>query len=887
MSRLLVWFRRLLGVFQAKKRDAEMSEEMRLHLEGLIERNIANGMSREEARFAALRLFGGVAQLEERCRDERRSLGLDALLRDVRFAIRQLHKNPAFTAVVVLTLALGIGANTAIFSFFSGIILRPLPFSEPDRLAIVQQSALKFGDISYSPAEATQLQAQTTTLEGVASYSAEVATLTGRGAPESLFCSVVSGNLFSVLGSKPRMGRTFLPEEARAGARRVAVVSNRFWRFTLGERNNALGETITLNGVPFTIIGVMGPEFEFPRWIDAWLNPAGSAPEFRVGQRVETTERDDNYLSLVGRVKRGTDFTQAETELTGLVRRTAAADDGSTFDRSVHLMPMRLEAIGTISTALGLLLGFVGLVLLIACLNVANLLLARATTRQREIALRVALGASRFQIARQLLTESLVLSVLGGAVGVVLGWWGSRFLLQLAPADLPRLTEVKLDSWVLIFSVALSIVTGIGFGMAPVLHSSSPDLTTAMKEGAQNLSGGSRRQRLRGMLVATEVALSVVLLLSAGLLLRSFWKMLQVPLGYQTTNIISGRIGFSDPQYQNRNKSIAAYRQVLERIAALPGAESVAASFDQMGVSWGHVVFIPEGQSYATPEEAPHAAIHAISPAFFKTLGIPLLQGRDFTMDDDENAPDVVIINSTLARRYFPDGQAIGRRLKFGFGPEQNNRPLPVIIGVVADVKHDGPEAESGNRAYTVLTQNSRMNFFVFIRTPLDIATMGAALKRVVQEIDPNVPVAGVSDLSQTVAFPATKRRFPLILMSLFAGLALVLASIGIYAMTAYAVAQRTREIGIRMALGARAGEVVRLVLSQGIRFVFVGTATGLIGGGVAALLLRSLLFGIPILDPVTFSIIPLFLLAVAVGACWIPARRAAKVDPMIALRSE
>jgi putative ABC transport system permease protein len=812
------------------------------------------------------------------------------MLFDFRHAFRQLTKAPGFTAVIVLTLALGIGANTAIFSFFYGILLRPLPVVMPERVALIRQSTPSTGDLKFTADEFLELQARSRTLDELACYSTEIATITGYGAAEAAFCAIVSPNFFSLLGARPRIGRVFAPDELTpvdgAIGPRQAVLSDRFWRQHFGAQTALLGQSLVFNGVPFTVIGIMPPGFEFPRWVDFWLSPAGPLPEREVNVP-GATELDTGalFLSILGRASDGVSASDIEKEFAQLLSTGVGSRQ---VERMVRSENLHQRLVGSARPALAMLLGCVGLVLLLACANVANLLLARATTRQREMGIRAALGGTRWRVARQLLTESMVLAGLGGIAGVLLGTWGTDLLIAVAPTELPRLSEVRLDMWVIGFAVGVSVMTGIAFGIVPAFHAASVDLTRLMKEGETTVSAGAGSLRLRGALVAAEVAVSLVLMIVAVLLFRSFSRTVAVDLGLDTHGVVKARVVFGGAAYDTPEKRLAVYRAVQDRLASVAGIESIGLSWNQpVNEVWLRRGFAVDSVAFDAAGEVPQAGVHPVSPGFFDTLRIDLRQGRGFTPADDEHAPPVVIVNESLARHFFPVGKAVGGRLRFINESATPEGPWAEIVGVVEDVRHDGAETPAGFQIYQPYPQAPIPSFFVTMRTRFDPTTAGNALKGVVASIDPKMPVSYVADLAETAAWPGVKRRFALVLVGTFAALALVLAAVGIYAVMTYAVTQRLREIGIRMAMGASREAVVRLVLRHAFQIVGAGLLVGVAGGAGAALLLERLLYETQPLDPVTFVTVPLVFAAIALLACWVPVRRATRIDPAMAMRAE
>ncbi len=881
------FLRRFHRWFRRAKLDADMTREMRTHLEFQTERNRAAGMKTDDAHYAALRQFGNVASFQEQAREQRGWVWLEQTMQDVRFAARQLRRSPGFASVVIVTLALAIGANTAIFSFFRGILLQPLPYAEPERVVLLKKGVRDFGDaignVALFAADFVDLQKGTRTVAQLATFTADVATLTGRGEPDLVYGAIVSHDFFPALGGRPILGRTITPADRAGSGDRPVVVSSEFWRSHLGGAPDAVGRTIILNRVALTVVGVMPDDFDFPRGVKFWAAPLGAAPENQLGAPVyDARGRGNNVRLVFGRLRAGVTPDEAEQELTALVQRLP---NPNTTARSIRLVNMRDQEVGDVRPALALLLACVGLVLLIACLNVANLMLSRATTRQREMGVRLALGSGRGRIVRQLLTESVLLALLGGTAGVLLSRWGLDLLVRLAPDGIPRLSAVRVDGWVLGFALAISTFTGVLCGLAPVLETAKADLASSMKVGGRSGSAGKLPQRLRAWLVTGEVAISMVLLVAAGLLLRSFWQMQASSWGFSPVQVVSARVAFMDERYNANPARLAFYHALIEKLEAAPGFEAVGTSLDRIGESWVHIPFTPEGRVYARPEDAPQANLHLlVSPGYFRTLGIPLVQGRAFEPADGETADRVVIVDSALARHYFPGESAVGKRVSFVFFGEAVQAR---IVGVVGPVKSDGPAGEARPDLYVPFPQFPWNNLFVHVRTPVGVAAAGATIKRIVSEIDATAPVIELADMEQVIAKPANARRFPLGLLAVFAAVALLLAAVGIYGVTAYSVAQRTREIGVRMALGAQPGEVVALVLRQGFRPIALGLGAGLVGSAGAAFEIRHMLFEVAPLDAWTFATIPVGLLALALAACAWPARRAARVDPLVALRAE
>lgn len=804
---------------------------------------------------------------------------LQDLRQDVGYGWRMLRKTPGFTLVIVLTLALGIGANTAIFSFFHSVLLRPLPLTDPDRVVIFQQAPGRSGHIKAEgvgllTADYLDIKRNSRTLSDAATYILDALTLTGVDTPDMINCVSVTHNFFTVLGAKAALGRVFTPDDFRSGAR-LAVLNHSYWRSMFGSNPDVLGKQVRLEGVSFTIVGVMPPDYDFPLLAKFYLSCAGPTPEGMPGSEQELTGRGRRVRTVIGRLQPGITLAQAESELGTLV---ANLPNPAMLKRPVYLVTMRDQIVGSVRGALRVLFGCVGLVLLLACLNVANLVLARANSRQRETGIRLALGANRWRLARQTLTESVLVALIGGVLGVGIGVLCLRALVALAPQDLPRLATVGIDSWVLVFAFGVSVLTGIVFGLAPALELTSVDLSRTLNEASRGGSTGVERRRLRSILVGGEVAISLVLLVAAGLLLRSFWQMQAVSWGIDAQQVVSMRIGFP----ANHTDYLAVHRTLLDKLEHEPGVEAVGLSFDRVGVSWWQGMFAPDTQAFAKPEDMPKCSFHTANPGYFHALRIPVLKGRTFTDDDNEKGRPVVIIDANIAHIWFPNVEPVGRKIKFPRGGSEAE-----IVGVVGSVKSNGPEAAPGVDIYLPIFQAPQNNVFALIRTRLPASTVTTAVRRIIRSLDPTWPVADIATMDAVVDRAAAGRRFPLIIICAFAGLALTLAAIGIYAVTSFAVAQRTREIGIRMALGSEPGAVIRLLMLQGAVPIVAGLAIGLAGGTALAFAMRTLLFGVPPIDLATFLLVPLVLSAIAGVACWLPARRAAAVDPIITLRAE
>jgi putative ABC transport system permease protein len=811
------------------------------------------------------------------------------VLSEFRLALRSFARTPGYAGVIVLTLALGIGANTAIFSFFNAILFRPLPFSSPETIVVVKKKAQDYSepmgnDVGLLAADFRELQPAVRSLSEMATYTLEAPTMSGRGLPDIAIGTVVSQNFFSLLGTTAARGRVFTPEDAAGGGGgRLVTVSHKYWQTRLGGDPQIVGQTLLLNKVPFTIVGVMPADFEFPHDAQFWATPAGPVPENSIGNVPANYGGRGNYIrTIIGRLQHGVGIAQAEQELAALVARLP---NPNLIQRSVHLLTMRDQVVGNVRWTLVLLLGGVGLVLLIACFNVANLMLSRATARQREIGIRLALGSSRWRIARQMLSESLVLSLFGGIVGVLLSIKALALLVQFAPEGIPRLAAVDLDATVLGFALLISIGTGLVSGLAPVFGTMRADFVTLIKSGGdRGGSAGAAPKLLRNGLVAGEVAITLMLLVAAGLLLRSLEKISATPWGFRPEQVVSARVTFMEERYGQPAAQRQFFRALSEKLGAVPGFESAGISFDRIGQSWLIYPFLPEGHDYANPADMPQASYHIISPSYLATMGVVLQQGRFFTLQDDETTDPVVIIDEALAKRFFPERQAVGKRIGLR---RQSGIVWAQVVGVVSVVKSDGPAALPRPELYLPYLQEPFNSFYLHARTTMGVAAAGARFAEVLQQVDAGVPMAHLENMEQVISKAGAGNRFPLGISGGFAVFALLLAGLGIYAVTAYGVAQRTREIGVRMALGATPSSVVSLVLRQGFGPIGVGLVIGLIGSVIEALVMRNLLFGVEPLDLPTFVVIPLVLVGFALLACWLPARKAARVNPLEALRTE
>jgi putative ABC transport system permease protein len=813
---------------------------------------------------------------------------MDTLLHDVRFGARMLRKSPGLTATAIFALALGVGVNTAIFSVVDAVLLRPLPYAEPGRLvSVAGTNARRPGEpLPVSYPNFADWRGQATAFERLAAYDPTDFNLVAGGRPERVKGAVVTSDLFALLGAGPQLGRQFTAEEDVPGAAPAVILSHGLWQRQFGGDPAAVGRALPVGGRPANIVGVMPSGFAFP--------PGAEPAELWAPMSFNETyiaERNMHNLGVVGRLAAGATVEQARAEMEAVAARLAEQYPASNGGWGARVVPLQEHLVGNVRPALLMLLGAVAFVLLIACANVANLLLARASSRRKEMAVRAALGAGRWRVARGLLVESVMLALAAGALGLLLAFWGTDLLVALGPGDLPRIGEVALDERVLLFTLAVSLLTGVGFGLAPAAQASRADLVDALKEGGSNPSarpGG----RLRGALVVSEIALALVLLVGAGLLVRSFARLLEVDPGFRPEGVVTMQLQLSDASYAENHQVVSFYDRLLERARGLPGVvEAGLVTTVPLGKGAMALTYDVEGRPPAPPNERTSASFDVASPGYFRAMNIPLVRGRTFTDADREGSPAVVIVSETMARRAWPGEDPLGKRITMGASASGPPPPSREVVGVVGDVKHGGLEAEVKEAIYAPYGQVPWPNVTLVARTEADPDATAVAMRAAVRGVSPDQPVYNVRVMEQVVAESVAKPRLYASLLGLFAGLALLLSAMGIYAVMSYTVTQRAHEIGIRMALGARPGDVLRLVVGHGMRLTLVGVAIGLAAAfGLARLLASlsaSLLFGVSATDPATFGGIALLLAGVALLACWLPARRAARVDPLVALRTD
>jgi putative ABC transport system permease protein len=812
---------------------------------------------------------------------------METILKDIHYGIRSLLKHPGFTAIAVITLALGIGANTAMFSVINAVLLRPLPYRDPARLVTIWEESPERGmyQMPVSLANLRDWIDQNQSFEQISAYTFTNLNLTGTGEPARLGTVRSSANLFPLVGATPVIGRSFLPEEDKEGANHVVILGHALWQSRFASDPGIVGKSLTLNNQSYTVVGVMASNSQFPVGfgymgkvlndpIDLYVPLAASGRE---------TERGNYSFFAIGRLKPGVSIDQARAEMTTIERRLEKQYPDGNTGIGISLVPTQEQTVKEIRPALLVLFGAVAFLLLIACANIANLLLARAASRKKEIAIRTALGASRLRVLRLLLTESLMLSLAGGGIGFLLALWGTDALMALEPDNIPRLNEVGVDARVFLFTLAISIVTGIVFGLAPGIRAAKPDLNEALKEGSKGSMGSSGSKRTRSVLVALEVALSLMLLAGAGLMIKSFIRLQQTNLGFNPENVLAVSLTLPESRYPEDRQQASFFQDALSRLQSVAGVQSAGATTSlPLTLSVNGSDFRIEG--HPEPEAGKELIINmsGVSPGYFHTLGVPLLKGRDFSDRDNKDAPEAAIINNDLARTYFPNEEPIGKRMKLTDGESWIS-----IVGVTGDVKQLGQDIGVKPEIYFPYLQVPASSMSLVARTAKEPLSLVGAVKTQIQLIDKDLPIDDAKTMQQLLANSRSGRRFNLILLTGFALVALVLAMVGIYGVMSYTVAQRTHEIGIRVAVGAQSRDVFRMVIGQGMMLALIGVAFGLVGAFALTRLMTTMLFGVEPTDPATFVSITALLTGVALLASYIPARRATKVDPLVALRYE
>ncbi len=885
----MLWLSRLShalrSLFRKQQMEQELDEELRFHLERQTAENIKVGMSPEEAHRAARLELGGVEQVKEKVREVGMRRILEELGQDVRFGIRILARNPGFTAVAVLTLALGIGANTAIFSMVNGVLLRSLPYQQGDRLVVLrqQQPGAKIDNLRFSVKEILDYREQNQTLDEVVEYHGMEFTLLGRGEPQRVLTGVVSANFFEVLGVKPLLGRTFLPGEDEPGTEPILVLTYEYWQGKQGGDPDIVGQTFELNGNMHTVVGVLPPVPQYPRENDIYM-PTSHCPTRSRQSFIDN--RQARMMRVFGRLKPGVSPEQAQSDVAVIAQRLRQDYPDVYPDHTGYTAvssPLRVELTKQARPTLLILMGTVGLVLLIACANVANLTLSRLLRRERELAVRAALGASRGRLLRQLLTENTLLAVAAGALGLLFAAWGLDLLIAFAARFTTRASEIGIDGTVLLFTLFVSVGTGIVFGVIPAFKS-RPNLVTALNEGGSRSSAGTGAHRVRSLLVVAQMAVSLTLLIGAGLMVRSLIKLQQVDGGFNHENVLTMRVGMNYRKFPTRAARLEFFRSLQEKVEALPGVVStaVASAFPLSRQRGFNVPFQVEGQPILEGQPRPVTDVVSASPRYFRTMGIPLIRGRFFENSDDANTPSVLIISQSMARHYWEEEDPLGKRISADGG-----QTWETVVGIVGDTRQFGMDKEPIDVVFQPFAQNAYFGRRFLVRTTADPMALSRLMIKTVHEIDPEQPVDTIQTLEQVRSDSIAAPRLTTILIGLFAVLALVISAAGIGSMMALSVSQHTHEIGIRMALGAQRTDILRLVLRQALMLILLGAAVGLAGTFVLTRFLESFLFGVSATDPVTFGAVAVLLAAVALLACYIPARRATKVDPMVALRYE
>jgi len=809
-------------------------------------------------------------------------------LQDIRYAFRMLLKRPGFTVIVVLTLALGIGANTTIFSAIDAVLLNPLPYKDPERLMVVWETNKQLGPEMWDRNEAAignflDWRSHNQSFEQLGALFDTDMILTGVGDPQRIKSNVVTTNFFQVLGVQPMLGRSFLPEAERPGSPFTAIISHELWQRQFGSDPNIIGKSLTLNGHQVAVVGVMPPRFElqFPitvhvdMWVPFVIDVAD--PDYH--------DRRNNFLYTVGRLKPGVSQEQAQAEMKLIASQLQQQYPETNAEKSVRVVALHKQVVGNVESYLYMLFAAVGFLLLIACANVAGLLLARVTARHREVAVRVALGASRWRVMRQLLTESVILSALSGLLGLLLAYGGVKLLLALTPSEVPRLHEIGLHVPVFLWTLAISVSTGLLFGLAPALQASRPDLNKSLKESSGRNPGGAQRSGLRNLLVVSEVAVALLLLVGAGLMTKSFVRLQQVDPGFDATNVVSMNIALPTSKYREQQLNVF-YDQLFERIRNLPGVKSVG-GINPLPLSGSNVSLsvLVDGAPVVALADRPSVGVRVVTPGYFQTMSIPVLKGRPFTDQDRDNTPNVILVNEALASRFWPNQDPVGKRLDF---EEDSGKQIwREIVGVVGNVKHKALATEVMPEAYFPYKQVPENFMGLVVRTGSDPVSMISAIRNQVLSLDKDQPVSDIMTMDQRLAKSVASSRFVMLLLGSFSVLALGLAAVGIYGVMSYLVTQRTQEIGVRMALGAQKRDVLKLVVGRGMVLTIIGLAIGLVASLALTRLMRSLLFEVTPTDWITFVITSVVLLTVALLACYIPARRATKVDPLVALRYE
>ncbi|HEX8894605.1 MAG TPA: ABC transporter permease [Terriglobales bacterium] len=874
----------LTQLFQRRRLQQDLSDEIREHLEEKVEELVAGGMSRQDAEFAARREFGSVTQIEEQGRETWRWPTLESVLADCRYGLRMMRKYPGFTLAAVITLALGIGANTAIFSVVNTVLLRPLPYADPSRIVYLSEWSREVPDLSIALANFRDWEKMNTVFDSMVAYRAENLNLTGHGEPQRLAIREVTAGLFPTLGVEPILGRELTPNDDKPGAEPVVLLSDSLWARAFGSDPSVLGRRLTLDGQSFTVIGVLPSSHFHPSWrgFDAFTSLGRMEDE--LGGPTRRGEHPGIYA--YGRLKSGVSVEQAQANMVEVATQLGKQYPKTNAGSGVTLKSLLDAVVEDSRPPLLMLMTAAGFVLLIACANVANLLTARATERQREVALRSALGASGARLARQFLCESVLLALLGGALGLLVAYFTTSALAQLAAAAVPRMEDVSIDRNVLAFTFLVSVMTGIVFGMFPALTAYRSHPNEVLKTGGTATGRGLVHMKFRNLLAATELAISLVLLVGAGLTAKSLLRVVQADPGFETENILAASFSLPDNSYTNDDQRRQFVDQLVERVSALPGV--TAAGFKNPLLGGAQTGFLVEGRPKPEPGRAPSVDFARVTPGGMEALGIRLLQGRLFETNDSQASTKVVIIDETLAHEIWPGQDPLGKHMVLMLGPEPHGAiPWMTVVGVVRQVKNYGVDQPSRFEAFVPNAQFPGMGGNLVLRSHQDPARLVPPVRQVMQTLDPNLPLYDVRTLRAVSEETVAPRKLSVLLLSLFSGIALVLAALGIYGVMAYVVTGRTHEIGLRMALGAEPRDVNRLLMGRGARIALAGVAAGLIASLVLTHLLRSMLFGVSATDPLVFASVAVLLSGIALLACYIPARAAMALSPVVALRYE
>jgi len=880
---------RLRSLLERSQVERELERELRFHIDQQTEENVTRGIPPDQARRLALRRLGGLAQIEEECREMRRTNYVENFWHDLRYAVRTLAANRGFTMVMVLTLALSIGANSAIFTVIDNVLLKPLPYPEPDRVVRIFFSNSTYPKFRFNPFDFRDYRARNRSFDSMGGFLRHDLQLSSGGQPERLTAIRVTAGYFRVLGFCPTRGREFESKDELPGPDRQVILSDRLWRRRFEADPNIVGRKITLDSQPFVVAGVMPPRI---------FHPGNDRNAIAHGDTVDLwwaftfvgdpNNRGSHYVDGIGRLKRGVSPRQAQAEMQSIATELEREHPDFHENWQVHVVPLHHDVVGGSRRLLLVLFGAVGFVLLIACVNAANLLLARATARQREIAVRSALGAGRYRLIRQMLTESVLIAVVGAALGALVAVGGVRILVSLLPANFPRADVIQVNGTVFAFTLLVAIATGLFFGIAPALQASRTELNQALHSGSRTSTSSARQLRLRDSLVVAEVALASVLLIGAGLMLRSFLNLLRMDPGFRPEHALTASISLPDQEYRKNETVVHFCAELVRNLASLSGVQFAGAGTDLPWTGYNENIggFLIEGRTRA-PNERIHARYHAATPDYFRALDIPLLRGRLFTEQDHKTAPQVLIINQSMARRYWPNGDAIGKRVSF-FTDKPKPEDWMTVVGIIGDVK-DTPLSKATEPAFwwALHQHQPSRTISIVVRSGSDPASLLNGVRQEVQRLNPALAVADVRLMDQIADASVSTPRFTLFLVGLFAGLALLLAASGTYGVVSYSVKRRTHEFGLRMALGARRWDVLRLVLVHGVKLSLAGAALGVLCALALARIFQSLLYEVRAEDPLTFAAVSLLSLAVAAIACYIPARRATQAEPMSVLGSE